>query len=183
MVKAKSQKAGSNALERSTRDLSSAVGDFIRCWGFRRIHGEIWTQLFLSKEPMSGSQLVSALGVSKALVSPALQELLRYGLIHQVPGADERSKQFIAECNVFAVISKILQSREIPMLRKIQEHYTAVSEQVSSNPGASGLEASRLASLGMWIAAASLGLEPLAMMSSPDQFIGLIEKFGSKSDS
>lgn len=50
------QKLNDREIEK-LRSLSDSVGDFIRHWGFRRIHGQIWTQVFLSKDSLSGAEL------------------------------------------------------------------------------------------------------------------------------
>jgi DNA-binding transcriptional regulator GbsR (MarR family) len=66
------------------QQLSTFIGHFIRYWGFRNIHGQIWTIVYLSETPLSGAEIVKFLKVSKALVSPALKELEMEGLIKKV---------------------------------------------------------------------------------------------------
>ena len=97
------------------KKLSQNVGDFIRYWGFRRIHGQIWTHIFLSKTALSAGELVRALGVSKALMSPALVELVDYGLIQCVNG-DERTKRYRAKTQVYEIIRKVLARREATLI-------------------------------------------------------------------
>lgn len=101
--------------EKQLAALSGAVGDFIRYWGFRRIHGEIWTQVYLSAEPLSGVELTERLGVSKALVSPALKELQEHKLILVQP-EDGKTKRYFANPDVFEVIREVLQKREILLI-------------------------------------------------------------------
>jgi DNA-binding transcriptional regulator GbsR (MarR family) len=98
------------------KSLADAVGNFIRYWGFRRIHGAIWTQIYLSSEPLSGAQIVKRLKVSKALVSPAISELEAWGLIVPSQARDEKSKFYIAEPDVFGVIRRVLATREKKLL-------------------------------------------------------------------
>lgn len=101
----------------SVKEMSHAVGEFIRYWGFRRIHGQIWTQIYLSKQPLSGVELTKRLGVSKALVSPALAELEDFDLI-RLSGGDGKTKAFTANPDVFGVIRKILRQREKVLIDK-----------------------------------------------------------------
>ena len=110
------------------RHLSNSVGDFIRYWGFRRIHGQIWTQLYLSPTPLSGAHLVKNLKVSKALVSPALRELRKYGLI-KLAGGDQKTKLYTAEEDVFSVIKQILESREHKLLQQTKIRLDEVNLQ------------------------------------------------------
>lgn len=95
------------------------IGDFIRYWGFRKIHGEIWTIVYLSKSPLSGAQLVDILGVSKALVSPALKELEEEGLIFQTESENSKTKRYLAVEDVFKVIKNVLDRREKPLIERI----------------------------------------------------------------
>jgi DNA-binding transcriptional regulator GbsR (MarR family) len=115
-------------------ELARAVGDFIRYWGFRRIHGEIWTHLFLSQTPLSGADLVKKLKVSKALISPAIRQLERYQLITKVASADPRVKKYIAESDYKAVIKSILIKRELPMLSEIQNLFHELQIQTKNDP-------------------------------------------------
>ncbi len=116
----------SKDFEKSMRELSMSIGDFIHYWGFRRIHGALWAQLFVSSTPLSVTELARRLDVSKALVSPALTELAKYGLIREVPAPDDRSVLFEAVGEAGEVVRKILKSREVPMLEKINQRFQKV---------------------------------------------------------
>ncbi|MCK6597589.1 MAG: MarR family transcriptional regulator [Bdellovibrionaceae bacterium] len=97
---------------KSSRRLSLAIGNFIRYWGFRRIHGAIWTQLYLSHKPMTGTDLSQRLKLSKALISPALSELSAWGLVVEVPSEDGKKKIYTAVENLDDVIKHVLRMRE-----------------------------------------------------------------------
>ncbi len=100
-------------------NMADLVGDFIRYWGFRKIHGEIWTVVYLSQSPVSGSDLVSLLDVSKALISPALKELEKEGLIFQTRSENSKVKRYAAAEDVFRIIKGVLNRRERPLIEKI----------------------------------------------------------------
>ena len=102
--------------------LSQTVGDFIRYWGFRRIHGQIWTQIFLSEQALSGAELTRSLKVSKALVSPALKELLKHKLIFE-QNIDAKTKAYTANPDVLGVIRKVLQKREAQLIKKAEKNF------------------------------------------------------------
>jgi len=118
------------------RNFARCVGDFIRYWGFRRIHGEIWTVLYIFPRPVSGVELVDILEVSKALVSPALRELQDYGLIYPVLGAseDDRTRYFTAKEDVFSIIRSILKTREKTLLANALDSYLALKRGLSDHP-------------------------------------------------
>lgn len=50
-------------------DLANEVGDFICYWGFKKIHGRLWTHIYLARVPLDAGQLMQRLKVSKALIS------------------------------------------------------------------------------------------------------------------
>lgn len=138
------------------RNLSMSVGDFIRYWGFRRIHGAIWTQLYLSKTPLSCKELTERLGVSKALVSPALDELCGYKLIVEAPAPNEKTKLYFAAPNINEVIQHILRTREAKILKKITEDYAAIPAAKSK---LQIIDEEKLNALGEMIVAANVMLE------------------------
>ncbi|MBY0555071.1 hypothetical protein K2P97_11125 [bacterium] len=130
--------------------LSRAIGDFIHYWGFRRIHGQIWSQLYLSNEPLSGADLVKNIGVSKALVSPALKELIKHKVIFQVKSGDTRTKLYEANPDFMSVIRNVLENREFVMLQKVSQEFSKFSELQNSG-SKSSLNQQRLESLGEMI--------------------------------
>jgi DNA-binding transcriptional regulator GbsR (MarR family) len=153
-------------VESKIRILAGDVGDFIRYWGFRRIHGEIWSVLYLSETPLSGIEIVNLLKVSKALVSPALKELEDEGLIQRVPSENSKVKRYAASEDVVTVIKGVLKRREKPMLDKVGKSYAALSASTVSN---SGFRADRLERMGAMIETAQFGLQALLAFDAFDE--------------
>jgi DNA-binding transcriptional regulator GbsR (MarR family) len=87
--------------------LSAAIGLFIRYWGFRKIHGEIWSVVYLSPKALSGVEIGKTLKVSKALVSRALKELEAEGLIFQTESENSKTKRYAAEEDVAKIIQGV----------------------------------------------------------------------------
>ena len=125
MVHASMNHVKSKVENRSLRKLSLSIGDFIRYWGFRRVHGAIWTQIYLSKIPLSCTDLVERLALSKALISPALEELCRFKLIQEAQAPNRKIKLYIAVNHVHEVIQGILRTREAKMLQQITQDFSA----------------------------------------------------------
>jgi len=152
--------------EIALKNMSRAVGDFIRYWGFRRIHGEIWTQIFLSKKPLSGAELVQKLGLSKALINPALHELEGHGLIFlNVQLSDDKTKRYSANEDVYGVIKNVLQDRELILINSaIDEHKHLI--EVSKRDTQLDIDLDRLKDLGK-------------MMESALFSVGLLQKIGN----
>jgi DNA-binding transcriptional regulator GbsR (MarR family) len=140
------------------RQLAKGIGQFIRYWGFRNIHGEIWALVYLSKEPLSGIELSQILKVSKALVSPALKELEAEGLIQQSASENAKTKRYVAQEDVASIIQGVLKRREFQMLAKVNKSYEHLRTQARVGDG---LDTDRLQSLGLMIQMAQLGLASL----------------------
>jgi DNA-binding transcriptional regulator GbsR (MarR family) len=148
------------------RVLAGHVGDFIRYWGFRRIHGEIWALVYLSEAPLSGAEIVGRLRVSKALVSPALKELEDEGLIERVPSENSKVKRYAAVDDVEKVIKGVLKRREKPMLEKILKSYSALPKASLAKVG---YRPDRIEAMGAMIQMAQMGLQMLLEIDLNDQ--------------
>ncbi len=141
---------------RCLRKLSMSIGDFIRYWGFRRVHGAIWTQLYISKKALSCKDLTERLALSKALISPALDELCGFRLIKEAPSPNEKTKLYVASENINEVIQHILKTREEKILKQINQDYSSFS---SSNLNQQDVDGERVKTLGEMIIAANVMLE------------------------
>ncbi|MBC7467025.1 MAG: hypothetical protein H7256_13635 [Bdellovibrio sp.] len=115
------------------RKLSLSVGQFIRYWGFRRIHGAIWTQVYLSNTPLSCTDLATRLALSKSLVSPALEELCKFKLIQEAPAPNEKTKVYVAIDNISDVIQHILKTREAKILDQISKDFSNLSDSAENS--------------------------------------------------
>ena len=142
----------------AVRELVYGVGEFIRYWGFRRIHGQIWTLIYLSKAPLSGAELVDLLEVSKALVSPALKELTEEGLITEVISENAKVKRYAAIEDVESVIKKILKTREQKMMNQIETAFSKLKGRKSDGLR-EFINPDRQLAMGQMIEAAHFALE------------------------
>jgi DNA-binding transcriptional regulator GbsR (MarR family) len=92
------------------RRACEAVGEFIEYWGFKAIHGRIWTVLALHAEPMSQVDIAEFLGVSRSLVSGAISELAEHGLVEAT--GEHRNAPYRAVFDIWPSIAGVLRSRE-----------------------------------------------------------------------
>ena len=112
-------------------DLCSLIGDFIVYWGFKKVHGQIWTTIFLSRGPIDATTLVKRLRVSKALVSLAIKDLLKYEVIQVAGKGARRRTLYKSHPDLIQVISKVLIARESKLLEKIRVKQSEVLELLS----------------------------------------------------
>lgn len=147
--------------------LAEQIGYFIEYWGFKKIHGQMWTHIYLSSSPISAVELSQKLGVSKALISLSIRDLEAYNLIHQIETDNKKTKLFVANAEIFKVITNVLRSRELLMLKQIQADFEILKNQ--SHPGDSqNLDSSRVDELGNMVTTASDLLENLIAFEAID---------------
>lgn len=138
--------------------LANEIGNFIQHWGFKRIHGQIWTLVFLSHKPLHSTYITKKLGVSKALVSLAIKDLLKYKVIQVV---DKKNKEIYFQSNpdIFSVIANVLKNREAKMLETIQQKHEDLSKRKVPLTLEYKLDPNRLEELGFMIMAAQSSLK------------------------
>jgi DNA-binding transcriptional regulator GbsR (MarR family) len=100
-------------LSAADRIVSDALGRLIEFWGFKRNMGRIWAVLYLSPEPLSARTLVSRLKVSVGSASMTLNELQRWGVVRRVFLDGNRQEHFVAENNVWKMVSRVFREREL----------------------------------------------------------------------
>jgi len=98
------------SMHRSVYETCEATGGFIEYWGFKSIHGKIWTYMALRKGPVSQKEIVEFFGVSRSLVSGAVAELVEYDLVRS--RGDHRNAPYEANLEIWSVVSGILRTRE-----------------------------------------------------------------------
>src|SRR4051812_27649958 len=129
MTQAEEARAGRAELWPSEQLLSDAVGRLIEFWGFKRHMGRIWSLLYLSDEPLGANELKDRLQLSAGSVSMALNELLRWGVVKRVWIHGQRRDFFVAESNLWKMISRVFRERE---LVEVLEAISAMESALSS---------------------------------------------------
>lgn len=108
-----------DGIERCVLEVCDAVGDFIEYWGFKAILGRIWTLLALRRRPMNQAQIARRLGVSRALVSGAMRELVRRGLVRPIHARPHAPYEAVID--VWPTIADVLRSREGLLLERTRQ--------------------------------------------------------------
>ncbi len=137
-------------LEHDLCELSEKIGEFIRYWGFKKIHGKIWCLLFLSEEPLDASQLIERTGVSKALMSQSLHELLEYKVI-VIIDENKKKKRYVTNRNILSVITSVLRQREQVLLGDAMRHFRRVDNFSDEQLKLLGVNKDNLTRLGRMI--------------------------------
>jgi hypothetical protein len=140
--------------------LAFGIGKFIQYWGFKEIHGRIWTLLYLSPEPLSAVDLSRKLRVSKTLLSFSIAELLRYDVIVEAGKGTKRTLFFRANPQITSVIVRVLISREKPLMEALGHAFAGM------DPADRQIDLSQLKKLGRLIHSAQAVLHGLIVSGS-----------------
>ncbi len=108
-------------------EVAESVGKFIEYWGFRSIHGRVWALIYLSDRSISTPEIIEQLGVSKSLVSTAINELIEYGLISADIKVTFGAQTYLAVDDVAQVVRKILRERELTLLSQAESNMKLLS--------------------------------------------------------
>ncbi len=149
-------------------ELANEIGDFICYWGFKKIHGRLWTHLYLSEEGLDAGQLMQRLKVSKALISLSINDLLRNNVILESKKSARGTQTYVANPNVLDVILNILRRREKKMLARTESSFKMVSSLSRDTLLRASIYPARLDSLGNMIYQAQNTLNALLELSVVD---------------
>lgn len=142
------------------QELSDQIGSFIEYWGFKKIHGQIWTHIFLADEPIDATTLGKRLNVSKALISLAIHDLLKYDVV-QVVGKGSRRILYQSNPDLIKVICSVLRMRERKMLAQIMSSYKNLTKLCDKDRSTNKLCYEKTQALGEMIEAAEQTLDAL----------------------
>ncbi len=121
-----------------------AVGTVIEFWGFKRNQGRLWALLFLRGRAYRASEIQAELGLSKGAVSVLVRELEQWGVVRRVRLPGHRAWHFEAEQDLMAMIRRVLESRELKLVRGVLADLERAETLVRQDPSASRRERERL---------------------------------------
>ena len=105
--------------ENNVIDVSPAVqrfvlhwGDMGSQWGVNRSVAQIHALLYLSERPLHAEEIGATLGLARSNVSMSVKELLGWKLISRVPLVNDRRDHFIAETDLWQMLTRIAQGRK-----------------------------------------------------------------------
>ena len=141
--------------------LADQVGQFIQYWGFKKIHGQVWTHVWLAKTPIDATTLAKRLNVSKALISLAIKDLLQYDVIKITSQGDRRKILLIPNHDLHTVITTVLKNRESIMIAEVVKSQAAVDDLEQSTKDSINLDQTQLEQMKMITAMAEMALQTL----------------------
>ena len=149
-------------------DVVNQIGEFIQYWGFKNVHGRIWVHLFLTSEPLTASDLIERLKISKALVSMSINDLIDYDVIQTVGKSSRGSTLYRANPDVISVIENVLRKRERRMLSRISAATRLLKKLPDSMIKQNLLQIERIHSLSDMVETAEQSLDGILELGAVD---------------
>ncbi len=110
------------ALRGAEAIVTDTMGRLAESWGLKRNLGRAWAVLYLQGRALTADELRATLKLSTGAVSMTLRELQRWGVVRRLNRSGERRKLYIAEVDVWRVISRMLRARELVDLAEATDH-------------------------------------------------------------
>lgn len=148
------------------QELSEQIGEFIHYWGFKRVHGRIWTHLFLSDKPLDSADLVRQMKISKALVSISVRELLEFEVITEAGKSDRNTQLYSVNPDILQVILNVLRGREKRLLNRVTAAHEALDKVSAQDKVENQISQERLVQLKKLVLDASEALDGLISLRS-----------------
>ena len=108
----------SGAVAELENEIVAHFADLAAMLALPRSYGQIYGLLFASTQPLSFTDIVERLELSKGSVSQGLRALREVGAIHPAEGSDWRREHFVAETEIRALIGGYLKESIQPQLKQ-----------------------------------------------------------------
>jgi len=119
--------------------VTDAIGQLMEFWGFKRNMGRVWAMLYLCDAPLSSTDLQTHLQISSGAVSMTTTELIQWGVVRKVWEPGERKDFFVAESNLWKMVSHVLAERELRLIAQtiesLEEALDGLRERISESDG------------------------------------------------
>ena len=114
----------------SERIVVDTIGRLLEFLGFKRNMGRIWAIIYLSDRPLAAPDLRVRLRISSGAVSMTLAELTRWGVIKKLWIQGDRRDYYVAEGDLWKMISRVLRERERAQIIEAIEAFESALEHL-----------------------------------------------------
>jgi DNA-binding transcriptional regulator GbsR (MarR family) len=98
--------------DKAREDLVQELGRLSAFAGFNKAIGQIYGLLYLSREPLSLTEIAERLGMSKGNASLNIKTMQRWGLIQPVDRKGDRQDYYRAETDFTKIVHDIINERD-----------------------------------------------------------------------
>ncbi len=120
--------------------LADEVGCFLEYWGFKAVHGKIWLLTLLAKHPVDSATIQDRFGISKALVSMTIKELIDHHVIEECGKSDRGTIIYKANFDFASIIGNVLRQREKKIFTRVKAALDSLSTVNTEDLNASGID-------------------------------------------
>lgn len=92
--------------------MMETLGRITSFWGFSKIMGQLYGQLYLSPKPLTLDEMAEGLSTSKGNVSVNIRALERWNMVRRVWVKGDRKDYYEAETDFWKIIRGVLRERE-----------------------------------------------------------------------
>jgi len=107
-------------------------------WGVNRSVAQIHALLYVAEKPLTAEEIADALGIARSNVSNSLRDLLTWDLIRAVPILRDRRTFYVAETDLWTLVSRIAAGRKAreldPAAAALKECVEAAQQDDDVNP-------------------------------------------------
>ncbi|WP_265529374.1 GbsR/MarR family transcriptional regulator [Sphingomicrobium marinum] len=122
-------------------------GDLGGQWGVNRSVAQIQALLYLSEKPLPADEIADLLGLARSNVSNSIKELLNWQLISRVPIAGDRRDHFVAETDIWEMVTRIAKGRKQREIDPAEAALRACSSEAADDPLVSPVARQRLVAM------------------------------------
>jgi DNA-binding transcriptional regulator GbsR (MarR family) len=101
-------------------------------WGVNRSVSQIHALLYVADKPLTAEEIADALGIARSNVSNSIRELMTWDLIRAVPVLRDRRTFYVAETDLWTLVSRIAAGRKA---RELDPAAAALRECVDAARG------------------------------------------------
>ena len=116
-------------------------------WGVNRSVSQIHALLFVSDRPLTAEEIADSLGIARSNVSTSLRELLTWEIIRAVPVLRDRRTFYIAETELWTLVSRIAAGRKARELDPAAAALKECLDAAQGDPAVSPIATRRLAEM------------------------------------
>jgi DNA-binding transcriptional regulator GbsR (MarR family) len=103
----------------------SSWGAFATHWGINKTMAQVHALLLISPEALSAEEIMEQLQISRGNVNMNVRELIDWSLVERVTIVGERREFFVAEKDIWKVVTQIIKERKKrelePMMRLMKQ--------------------------------------------------------------
>jgi len=119
-------------------------GDLGSQWGVNRSVAQIHALLYLAESPLTAEDVADQLGLARSNVSNSIKELLAWGLIHRMPVLGDRRDHFVAETDIWEMVTRIARGRKAREIDPAEAALRACTAEADRDPEISETARQRL---------------------------------------